>query len=423
MANIKTLLDKALPAASIELLRAAGELAASSTSRASEAYLVGGPARDALLGRDSGDLDIVAVGDGVAFARALADATGGRVIAESEFGTVKLSVGEMPMDVATARRETYPGPGELPEVEPSSLEEDLARRDYSVNAMAVDLAPHSWGDLIDLHGGHGDLMMRRLRVLHERSYIDDPTRILRGLRYEVRLGFKPEPRTLEYMSRDAGGLGDVSGARIIAELEKIFDEDGPAEIFRLAEERGVLAGIHPSLRISGRALQAMSEAPPRGDADRTPYLAALIGGSITESEVETLIRRLQPPLSWVQVLRGAAKFRDIASVLDQAHLNPSEIYYVLKPFPGAALKAHLATSPHTLRRERLETYLSRLQFVRPECTGDDLLGAGVPQGPLIGKLLEELLRARLDRAVRSKTDELTLVQRRLPMLLGRSEGR
>ena len=416
-------MEKALPSDVVVLLRTAGHLAEGDKLGAAEGvYLVGGPVRDLLLGVESEDIDITVIGDGEAFGQALAKELGGTVAARSQFGTVVLRVGDPLVDVATARRESYSSPGALPDVEPDGLEADLARRDFTINSMAVDITPSGWGELIDSHGGQRDLTMRRIRVLHEKSFVDDPTRILRALRYERRLGFGIDPTTLSYMERDAQYLDYVTGTRIFAELSKILAEDGRAETLRTAEERGILAAIHPAFRISARALQAMGESEKAGEERDALFYVALIAASLVESEAEAVIDRLEPPSEWASVLRAGPQLRPVVAVLERPDLRLSEIYDVLKPFPAPTLSAQLALSPPTLQRERLEQYMTELRFVKPECGGDDLMAAGVPQGPLVGQLLDELLNARLDRTTRSKEDELELVRRRLPLMLGHAEA-
>jgi len=378
---------------------------------------VGGPVRDLVLGRPHTDLDIAVVGDGPRFAAALAAATGGEVAAESAFATAKVRIGGRTVDVATARRETYPAPAALPEVEPAGVAEDLARRDFTANAMAIALTPDDWGTLIDNHGGMGDASMRRLRVLHEQSFADDPTRILRALRYEARLGFTVEPHTLGLMIRDAPYLGHLSPARVRVEIERILAEPARHEILRRAEERGALAGIDSSLRVSAAALAAMERLAEREEPAGLLLFLALIASSLTETEAHALVRRLAPPRDWADVLTSAPRFRGVAAVLENEDVTRSEVVELLSPFPLATVEAQRELAPRTRRFDRIREYLDTLRHVTPACSGEDLLAAGVPRGPLVGRLLDELRRARLDSAVHSKEEELALVRRRLPLLL------
>ena len=417
MPNLASLLERALPPDAVALLRQVGKLAAPAGAPATAAYLVGGPVRDLVLGRPHTDLDIAVVGDGPRFAASLAAAAGGDVAAESEFATAKVRVGERVIDVATARRETYAAPAALPEVEPTGIDEDLARRDFTANAMAIALTPADWGTLIDNHGGMGDASMRRLRVLHDRSFVDDPTRILRALRYEARLGFTVEPHTLELMARDALYLGRLSPARTRAEIKRILEEPACHEILRRAEERGALAGIDPAMRVSAAALAAMERMAARDESGGLLLLLALIASALTETEADALVRRLAPPRDWIDVLTNAPRFRGVATVLENEDVTRSEVVELLSPFPLPVVEAQRELTPRTRRFDRIRDYLDTLRHVRPVCSGDDLLAAGVPQGPLVGRLLDELRRARLDSAVHSKEEELALVRRRLPLLL------
>jgi len=190
-------------------------------------YLVGGAVRDILLGEPNFDVDVVVEGDAIAVARALAAAVGGRVRAHPQFGTAVVLYGDDGrIDVVTARSETYHAPAALPTVEPGSIEEDLHRRDFTINAMAVSLSGDEAGKLVDPFDGRRDLEAGRIRILHDRSFIDDPTRILRAIRYEDRFGFRMDEET-EALARsciETGHVGDLSGARLREELVALLEE-------------------------------------------------------------------------------------------------------------------------------------------------------------------------------------------------------
>ena len=321
----------------------------------------------------------------------------------------------------------------MPVVEPGDAREDLGRRDFTINAMAIDLWPGRIGALIDLFGGMRDITMKRLRSLHDKSFQDDPTRILRGLRYEARLGFQFEARTAEHLKRDVQYLGHVSGPRIRAELERILAEPSRAVALANAEERGVLAAIHPALRVPKRVTDAMTQEPPPppappGKGGRRAYPhdvlnhVSLIGAGLTDEESHAVVTRLDPPKEWTEVLLAGPRLRQMLRLLEGPDLRPSEVVDILSSFPVDAIRAQLDLAPATLQRERLSAYLERLNAIRPECTGDDLIAAGVPQGPLVGELLDDLKRARLDGLVKSKDEELAFVRRRLPILQARVAG-
>ena len=409
MPNIATLLERTLPSGALEGLRLAGILAAEGESEAEAAYLVGGSVRDALLGLTPGDMDLSIVGDAPQFAATFADKGGGVVEAVSQFGTARVGLPAGRFDLAMSRTETYATPGALPTVKSSGIQEDLSRRDFTINAMAVDLSPSNWGDLVDPHGGFSDTARRRIQILHPGSFRDDPTRIFRAIRYEQRLGFNLDPGAMSLMKRDWDYMDLISAARVRGELEKILSDPLRADILAAAEDRDVLAGIDISFRVSRAALQAMRRNP---DRDILFYLA-LATASLTENEALSLVTRLEPPQEWREIILSSPRYRGMSSILRNENLSPSEVVSVLGEFPLPLLKAQRALTGSTNQKSRLDQYLGILRHVRPEITGADLLGAGVPQGPEIGIMLDEVLRARMDGRVKTKAEELAFVDRRM----------
>ena len=409
MPNIATLLERTLPSGALEGLRLAGILAAEGESEAEAAYLVGGSVRDALLGLTPGDMDLSIVGDAPQFAATFADKGGGVVEAVSQFGTARVGLPAGRFDLAMSRTETYATPGALPTVKSSGIQEDLSRRDFTINAMAVDLSPSNWGDLVDPHGGFSDTARRRIQILHPGSFRDDPTRIFRAIRYEQRLGFNLDPGALSLMKRDWDYMDLISAARVRGELEKILGDPLRADILAAAEDRDVLAGIDISFRVSRAALQAMRRNP---DRDILFYLA-LATASLTENEALSLVTRLEPPQEWREIILSSPRYRGMSSILRNDNLSPSEVVAVLGEFPLPLLEAQRALTGSTNQKSRLDQYLGILRHVRPEITGADLLGAGVPQGPEIGIMLDEVLRARMDGRVKTKAEELAFVDRRM----------
>ena len=409
MPNIATLLERTLPSGALEGLRLAGILAAEGESEAEAAYLVGGSVRDALLGLTPGDMDLSVVGDAPQFAVSFADKGGGVVEAVSQFGTARVGLPAGRFDLAMSRTETYATPGALPTVKSSGIQEDLSRRDFTINAMAVDLSPSNWGDLVDPHGGFSDTARRRIQILHPGSFRDDPTRIFRAIRYEQRLGFNLDPGALSLMKRDWDYMDLISAARVRGELEKILGDPLRADILAAAEDRDVLAGIDISFRVSRAALQAMRRNP---DRDILFYLA-LATASLTENEALSLVTRLEPPQEWREIILSSPRYRGMSSILRNENLSPSEVVSVLGEFPLPLLEAQRALTGSTNQKSRLDQYLGILRHVRPEITGADLLGAGVPQGPEIGIMLDEVLRARMDGRVKTKEEEMAFVDRRM----------
>ena len=369
-------------------------------------FLVGGTVRDLLLERASVDLDIVAVAPPEGFASALA----GEVLGESQFGTSKLRVGDTVVDLATARRETYARPGALPAVVPGAIDEDLGRRDFSINAMAFPLSPGLCGELLDPFGGELDLQRRLVRVLHPNSFADDATRILRAVRYAERLEFALEPSTAELLQHHLFYLDRIKGDRVRHELERIFGEERAVEMLRSMRDDGVLSAIHEGLTVDNSTLAKLQAGPAPGGP--LVFLAA-IAYSMLPAAVDGLVARLNMDGVWTRVARDATGLGGMVESLSQPDLRPSEIHALLTGIDErTVIGASIAATEPTVAR-RLSWYEAELRHVKTELTGDDLIAMGVPQGPRVGALLRELLTARLDGSVADAEGETQLVSERL----------
>lgn len=394
----------------VSFLRAAGETAA---NQGQNLYLVGGVVRDLLLGHANFDLDLVVEGDAINLAQQLIQLKPGKVTTHPRFGTAKLQWSKWSADLATARSETYPEPGALPVVKPGAIDSDLFRRDFTINAMAIYLTPTRYGELIDLYGGRSDLEHGLIRILHKKSFADDATRIWRGLRYEQRFNFQLEANTLKLLKRNIPMLDTISGDRIRYELECVLKEEFPERILRRAEELGVLAKLHPSLRgdgwLAGRfsqARQLSSPAPPPVEL----YLT-LLAHPLTSEAREQLISYLRLPKAKAQALRDAGSLKDKLESLADPKLSPSRIYSLLHGYSAVAIMANeLACNSLTVRRH-LHLFLDRLRYVKPILTGDDLQKMGVAPGPHLKEILNLLHEARLDGKVTTRQDEEKLVER------------
>jgi tRNA nucleotidyltransferase (CCA-adding enzyme) len=370
------------------------------------AYLVGGAVRDLLLGVTSPDLDIAVEADAHATARAVAERLGGVVVEHDRFTTAKVKAEGLTVDIAQTRTEEYPTPGSLPMVKPARLADDLRRRDFTINAMAVALRGDELGHLHDPHHGRRDLDDRLVRVLHDQSFLDDPTRLIRAVRYEVRLGFQMDPHT-ERLARDAieiGAMKTLSGTRVRDALFLLLAEhDAPSALKRL-HELGVDRGLDPALEFDPTL--AASAAIGAGEVGADRVLAVLAALIYPDPEA------LGPWLDSLglergqrdRVARAARDARALAEGLGPGvELSPSGIYALLRDEPPEALALALALG---VRPEPVLDWASRLQFVRLDITGDDLIAAGVEPGPALGRALSETLRAKLDGEVEGREDEL-----------------
>ena len=384
------------------LLLAAAESAA---TRGGRAFLVGGVVRDLLLGAGGLDLDVMVEGDAREAARGLAAASGGKVTTHDRFLTATVSVRAVRIDFATARKERYARPGALPTVRPADLAADLARRDFTVNAMAASLDPQRFGDVIDPHGGRADLDAGLIRILHERSFIDDATRILRACRYAARFGFTLEGETERLAREAAGRLRAISGSRIRHEIERTLEEAAPGAAFDLAERLGALAAIHPGFRLGPATTRALDEAAGGGALG-----FAILGAALSEDTTTALAKRLAAPTDMRRAMTDASRLAARLDALAAPTLRDSEVYAALSPYVREAVLACRLTAGDGIMAELIDDFTGRLADVRPALSGDDVIALGVEPGPLIGRMLAELLRARLDGEVESREDEIEAVR-------------
>ena len=408
MSNIADMLSAALAPEQRELLRRA---AVESARRGVRLYLVGGAVRDALLGRPVVDLDVTAVSGGPRFGFALADSLGGQVLASSQFGTHEVRANGVAFDLVMARAESYAHPGALPTVRPGSISEDLARRDFSINAMAVELRNNAWGEMLDPCGGVSDLQAGLIRTLHDASFRDDATRIVRATRYAGRYGFQLEEDTARVLARDLRHLDTISGDRLRHELEKVFDEPSAARVLRLLRDAGALRAIHPSLNPDDTTLALIDEAAG-GGPDTRPVLLSLLVSSLPAEAAPTLVRRLNLGTDWTRVVRDTIALRDVMGRLRRSGLRPSEADGLLSAYDEHALRG-CALAAGDQAAAWVRHYLDELRHVRPLLDGNDLLALGVKRGPRMGELLRALRRARLDDELGTREDEVVYVRERL----------
>jgi tRNA nucleotidyltransferase (CCA-adding enzyme) len=364
------------------------------------AYLVGGAVRDLLLGGTPFDLDLVVEGDAAAVAASL----GGALTVHDRFGTSTVRLDGFAYDVARARRESYARPGALPDVEPAPLDEDLRRRDFTVNALAIALAGEHAGELRAAPHGLEDLGARRLRVLHDRSFIDDPTRLLRLTRYASRLGFEIEPHTraLADAAVAGGQLGTVSGPRIGAELRLLAREQDPVRAFLALRELRLDTALHPGfgLREEALARRALELLPTDARPDR--LILGVASRGVPAAELAGLLDSLAfEAEDRDAIVATATRAEDLADALAGAEAA-SEIATAAGGAPAELVALAGALGPERQARDWLE----HLRHVRLSIDGRDLLAAGVPEGPAVGRGLRAALAAKLDRRASGREQEL-----------------
>jgi tRNA nucleotidyltransferase (CCA-adding enzyme) len=392
-------------------------------------YLVGGAVRDVLLGEQSLDLDVMVEGDAIDLARRLARELGARCHAHEKFQTAVVKGvdprgGELRVDVATARTEFYGSPGALPEVERSTLRHDLGRRDFTINAMATSLKAEDLGATYDFFGGYRDLRRGTVRVLHNLSFVEDPTRLLRAVRYEARLGFRMDAHTLTLAKGciDMRLVGDLSSARLRDELLVILDEPQVTAALGRMAEIGLDRALHPHLDAGPRAVQLVESAArgmaeaPFSEARATLVRLACMCTAMPPHELYGWLERLKLRRRDQDVVAAAVTLAPaIVERLSGAGPAPSELQELLagQAVEVLVLAAASAGSPEV--EERLRVYVERVRDAGLEISGDDLRSAGVPESPAIGEALKQTLALKLDGFVAGRDEELRTALR----LLGR----
>ena len=386
--------------------------------------------RDVLLGTPVKDLDFVVEGDGPQVARRLAKELGGEVLAHDRFGTSTLLRGHSRVDVVTARREVYPHPAALPQVSPGAITDDLARRDFSINALALPLGKGHPGPL-DPQGGVDDIRRGLIRTLHPASFVDDPTRIFRAVRYEQRFAFTIEDSTLSHLydAIEHGHLSALSSDRLRHELERIFEEERPELPLNRAMELGAMAAIHPSLgdsqagtRVKSIAAHEATQEKSLAPSDRALAYIGALTYSLTQTQGEAVISRLNMPNTWAKVVRDVIALRDVQEHLALPDIRPSQVVSLVEGFCSeSVLSVSLLTDSPTVA-QRLREYLNEFRYVVTALNGNELLALGVPAGPMVGRILQELHEARLDNRVSNEEEERRFVREILNKVEGRSEN-
>ena len=395
------------------LLQAAGTVASKKGFRL---YVVGGFVRDLLLGRPNLDIDLVVEGSAVAMAMAMANRFGGEVRGHPRFGTAKWllegsSFTSLPsLDFVGVRRESYAQPGALPDVEPGSIEEDMLRRDFSINTLAICLNDGCFGQLLDLHGGVVDLRAGAIRVLHDLSFVDDPTRILRAARYEARLNFRLESHSERLLIDAVPMLRRISGGRLTRELMLTLAEPEPEKALRRLAALGVMDVIQPGLVCDELIIARFGRL--RGASDRPSALdyLALLTMVLPAETLMSLAQRLSLTKADTEYLTQVNHAYRILPQLASDELSVSQVVHLLEPFRSGALSTVSVLADNPIVQARVARYLSEWSTVRAELDGDDLRALDIPPGPVYREIMRSIRDARLDGAIRSRADEESMAR-------------
>lgn len=385
-----------------------GEIGASLGMRS---YLVGGVVRDIILGLDVNDLDILVEGKAIELAEKVCKEMGGELVSHHRFGTATIKLSDdLEIDFATSRREFYTRTAVLPTVEPGSLREDLFRRDFTINALALSLHPREFGYLIDYFGGLEDIQSKRIKVLHSLSFWEDPTRILRAIRLEAKLGFRMEDWT-EQLAIDAikgGAMAPLSGERLREELKMALEENFYYCLIRM-DELGATKAIYQDAELDKQALRKLKrESLNSLEVEKwIIYLYAILG-QLSEEAVGKLAYRLRLTSNQKEKFMALIYGNEAMKKLQIPEMKPSQIYEVLKDIPLETLIWLRVKGDKRVKRY-VSIFLNELRYITPYLKGEDLLRLGIPEGPKLGKILQELFRAKLDGKVKTREDEIEFV--------------
>lgn len=418
--DFDSLAKQILPEAVHKLLSRVGSLA---HRRQVPIYLVGGVVRDLILGVPNLDIDLVIQGDGLSVARELAKELRAGLGTYKPFLTATLTLPDgRRVDVATARAEKYAEPAALPQVEPATIEEDLRRRDFTINSLALRIRKGGVGELLDPFGGSEDIRRGLIRVLHKRSFTDDPTRIFRAVRYQVRFGFRIEGLTLRLLRKAVSDamIERLSGERIRNELWLIFEEEKLGEALSLLATLGVLSHVHPSLEFSPGMTAVLRDmrtlfSDPRGKLKADLHLAALFA-FLEKAPFDHAVeigKRLSLKRKELEKITQLKLSLTRMAELSRKKLKPSQVSSRLRGLSPEFLLFTLARAEKELVRERIEKFIDSYCRVKPAIRGKDLQALGIPEGPLYEEIFAKVLDAKLDGFVKTKEEEISLVRRLL----------
>ncbi|MFA5059914.1 MAG: CCA tRNA nucleotidyltransferase [Candidatus Omnitrophota bacterium] len=418
---MKHLLQK-LPKKILTLIK---EIGFEAKSRGVVAYLVGGFVRDLILERENLDLDIVVEGDGISFAKAFARKKNADITVYGKFGTatIVLPSGKN-IDFATARKETYWHSGALPDVEPSVIYDDLFRRDFSINAIAMAINPGQFGKVVDYFNGLRDIAKKKIRVLHEKSFQDDPTRILRAIRFEQRLDFQLEKQTEKLLRNSAEQkvVQNVKPQRYFEEFKKMLKEFHPVKPLRRLNQLNGFQFLGNSFKIRASQFLLLSAVEKEvayfarefsGKRSIDPWIIYFM--SIVDVVPAKTLKKILAPFNLSSVDQAriySACYADrVIEQLSKTKLKPSAVYEILKPLSIETTIFIKAKSGKKVIRQRIHRFLSKDSFASLHLRGDDLKSLGTAPGQPVGAALKKLLAARIDGTLKSKQDEILFIKK------------
>ena len=422
--NLSSTMKSKFPSEIFNILKLSGKVA---SGLGLTAYLVGGSVRDLLRGEVNLDIDIVIEGDGIAFAQSLGLELNAKVKTHKRFGTAVLVAGHLKFDVASARTEYYESPAALPRVESSSIKKDLYRRDFTINALAIRLDQDNFGQLLDFFGGQRDIKEKTIRILHNLSFIEDPTRAFRAIRFSERFGFKLSRQTVNLIKAAVKiHLFDkLSGSRLYDELGLLFIETEPVRAARRLAEFDLLRFIHSSLKLTDTledTFRAIQETIVwfkllffDEKLDQSHLFLMALFEELKGSERKKAMQRLHvPPGVSSEINTGIEESKNALPKLRKA--SNSGVYFTLEPLNLLTILFTMAKAKEKGQKKAISLYLTKLRSTRPELTGQDMKDMGLKPGPLFKTILISILEARLEGKIKSREDEIEFVKKKFRVL-------
>jgi tRNA nucleotidyltransferase (CCA-adding enzyme) len=421
--NVKRLMAERVSCPVLDHLTAMGRLA---DEMGFHAHLVGGFVRDLLLRNDNFDIDVVIEGEGIRFATELARRFGAKVRTHKEFGTAKVLFPDgFKVDVATARLEYYKAPAALPIVEHGSLKLDLYRRDFTINTLAISLNGNTFGELIDFFGAQRDIKEKSIRVLHSLSFVEDPTRVFRAVRFERRFGFQIGKFTVNLIKNTVkmSFLSRIKGARLWRELSLILLEADPGAIMKRLQELDLNRFIYPALAFDADKERLFREMDTvlkwyslsfKGRYNRVFYYLLGLTDRMSADQTADFARRLGAPESIKRKLPNeAARVRDVMGKLSAGIcvMKKSETFRLLELLTQEGRLFIMARTPSGEVKKAVSGYVTYAESLRPTATGEDLKRMGIKEGPVFKEILDALKEAKIDRNLTSKEEEIAFVKR------------
>ena len=420
--NMSALLKERLPRKIIRVLKDIGHVA---DIIGYNAYLVGGLVRDVFLKHENLDVDIVIEGDGIEFAHEFADHYDARVRSHRKFGTAVIIFPDgFKVDVATARMEYYKSPGALPNVETSSLKLDLYRRDFTINTLAINLNKRLYGTLIDYFGGQRDIKEKVLRVLHNLSFVEDPTRVLRAIRFEQRFGFKIGKLTLALIKNAVkiNCFKELSGRRLFLELKLILKEPDPIKAIERMNELDLLPFVFPEVQLTRGVKDLLEEVKKVIVWYNLLYLEEpfepwkVYWHGLTSPFDKKTLNALADRMGMIglenrKIISQRIAANDMLDILFKFDDDNYQLYTLLHPYDTETLLYLMAKTGSEKIRRLISTYFTNLKGTEIQLKGKDLLKMGFSPGPFFKEIFDRLLEARLNDLVKTKEDEIKFVEK------------